>query len=851
MKQATIKTIEWLAPRMLADKRGLELAMRMKGEREEQLFKLEAIYSEAKKMLGKLPQAEQIAIMDRVKTGQPQATPELQSLVDSWRMIEDRLYSQVQQFKPGAPYLDNHFRVFWKTLPSPEGQLPLGVATGFKGLFARSRRPLRGSMGFLKRHTLNDISEGIARGGVPVSYNPQVLFEMSVNDTLKFITAQRMWENAKASGFLRFGRTAQIPDGFVRLDDRIKDVIARVYFGNRIGPNLVETTGSTFARTGEWYVEETFGRLLNNFLSRDELRNKDHIIGMAGSSLLWMKNATTAWELGFSPFHALFETSEAWSSELARGITRAVNQGIIQGDPAQFMKGLREIAGAPLAPGTASRLGTNVIRYIADPQAFLATARGAKFIKEFPDADRLIADLFLGGGKLAMHEDYRNNTLQAFQSNLAQHEWMQAGIRTVPALNEVLMKPLFEMYIPRLKIGFFLKEYSQALEQNATAHQRGGPAVDRATLSRQVWDRVENRFGEMNFDNLFWDRTFKSGLQFFFRSVTWWLGNLRAISSGVRGQAREIRAGIKEKRVPYLDPGFVWATAAVPITSAVLANIIQIGSGQGPTKDLNDIIHPRIGGVDDRGHPIRINIVTYLRTYDALAKDAFQSVKNALSSVLVHGIEIAENRDFFGNYIVDPDAPAFERWAKDIAHMAGTPFSFGSAKRASDEGVPFSKAAELFFLTKAPGDVDFTDAERELAHRASKRGFRLTPKEVEKGQERRRLARELRSGVPNAEQDLDRAVESGAITGRQRANITRQGQLQPNELRQAYMEAGLKRLGIEDAIAVYSKATPEEKNYLRDEMERKEHLIDRLPVESRERVRRQYQEVLGVHAGAF
>jgi hypothetical protein len=413
------------------------------------------------------------------------------------------------------------------------------------------------------------------------------------------------------------------------------------------------------------------------------------------------------------------------------------------------------------------------------------------------------------------------------------------------------MKPLFETYIPRLKIGFFLKEYSQQLEQNAAAQQRGQPFKDRATLSREVWDRIENRFGEMNFDNLFWDRTMKSGLQFAFRSVTWWLGNTRAVGGAIMGQGREIRSAIQEKRVPYADPGFVWATLGIGITSAVLANIVQGLSGQGPTKDLNDVIHPRIGGIDDRGHPLRTNILTYLRTYKALIKDPFGSVGNALSSVYRNLVEIAENRDYFGNYIADPQAPAWERWFADMQHLAGSPFSFSAAKRAYGLGADPQQAVELFFLTKAPGDVDFTAAEREMANRMRKRGFRLTPKEVAAGQERKRLERELRSGAPGAEQELDKATDAGEITGRQRAGIIKRGETPPSELRRDYMITGFKRLSIEDAIAVFAAATPEEKSFLQDEFERKEHLIERLPVGSRERVRQKYQELLGIHAGAF
>src|ERR1017187_3353783 len=73
--------------------------------------------------------------------------------------------------------------------------------------------------------------------------------------------------------------------------------------------------------------------------------------------------------------------------------------------------------------------------------------------------------------------------------------------------------------------------------RSATVSNTYGPHLDlksgamtRAQLARKVVDSVENRFGEMNFDNLFWNRTWKTALQLAFRSVTWKLGTAREIT---------------------------------------------------------------------------------------------------------------------------------------------------------------------------------------------------------------------------------------------------------------------------------------------------------------------------------
>lgn len=101
------------------------------------------------------------------------------------------------------------------------------------------------------------------------------------------------------------------------------------------------------------------------------------------------------------------------------------------------------------------------------------------------------------------------------------------------------MKSLFEYYIPNLKLGFALKEYNLAKAEYSDRLASG--EITREQLARQIVDGVENRFGEMNFDNLFWDRTFKTFAQLLFRSVTWKLGNCVPTSARSPANGRKWR----------------------------------------------------------------------------------------------------------------------------------------------------------------------------------------------------------------------------------------------------------------------------------------------------------------------
>ncbi len=764
--------VHWLSPRTGVSDEGLTLLMKMKGERDKALFIMERTGRAVGRQFARMPQQEQVAFIDRIKKGEAQPTPELQAIADYYRKMDDATFEEIKKFRPSLPFLENHFRVLWKVIPGHAEE------KGFLGLF---RRPLQGSKGFLKHATLADMSEGIAKGGVPVTHNPQTMFELAQADAQRFITAQRMWAGMKEKGFARFVRMGDsIPEGYVRLND----AIAKVYFPTEEG----------LVGAGEYYVEANTARLLNNFLSRDLIRET-----ALGHGLMWMKNLRTAVELSLSPFHFVFETIEAIGSQQGVGFLKLYNQGVLKRDPQAFLAGLKDIVTSPLAWKDLASTGGGVLRYVDSKEEFLKTLRGQKFIKQFPDAEQVLDDLFAGGGKLAMHEDYRLNTAKTFLENINSQNYIGATIRLVPALNEVVMTPLFEQYIPRLKIGLFFKEYGQQLAENSDALLRG--EISREKLARQTWDRVENRFGEMNFDNLFWNRTLKTGLQLMFRSVTWKLGNVRGFSSALANQARNFADPLAFARdeagrlrykgkAPKLDPGMAWALGMMT-TTATLASIIQFAyTGTWP-QELKDYLYPKIGGTDDKGNDNRVSLPTYFRDVYHLWKNPVGYVKSSMSGFMTNFLEAVNNKDYYGNYIYDPEGPAYQKLLTSIAHVTGDssytynpndslfqkvagmvgwgvpmPFSVEQAKRLNSQGASFpQKLLSMSGFTKAPSDVIQTQFQQKLLKAYLKqRGPKkpLTPAE----QKLDRMKRDLRQKVKDnalTDEDLRRAIALGLI----------------------------------------------------------------------------------------
>jgi hypothetical protein len=725
-----------LSPRVGVKMDALDLVYRMKGDREKAMFTMEQGMRHIKKMFVNMGDQRSIDFIDRIKRGQKQETQKLQDIADLYREIDNETFKEIIQHKPTLAYKEGHFRLFYSNSKILEANPKLKAS-------------LEGGRGFLKKMIFPDLTTAMEAGLKPISLNPQVLFEKGQADALRYISAQRMWQAMKDRNYAKFVKMGETPpDGYTRLDDKI----GRVYF----------KTPLEMEKAGEYYLEPNMGRILNNYLSEDWIRSRAY-----GRSLLAIKNLTTGIELSLSPFHFIFESLDAMASKFGLGLTKIANEG-------RVAEGLKDIGSFPAAPFSFARAGGKALKYFSDKEAFLKTMGGQKFIKKFPEIDALMNDLFLGGGKLTMHEDYKINTLDTFKQNLNSHNYIGATLRAFPAFNEVLMKPLFEVYIPRLKIGLFLNEMGQQMRQNADELAKG--QVSRAKLARDTWDRVENRFGEMNFDNLFWNRSLKSAMQLMFRSVTWKLGSIRGMGNAAWGQGKILAEslslikdaeGVRSFKKPKLDPSAAWMFGVLS-TNAILSTIIQRSlTGQWPSQPI-DFMFPKDGSKDKNGNDNRVSLPTYLRDAFSFKKSPVTYALHSMSGTASKLFDVLQNRDFYGDFVFDPEGPMLEK-AMDIAkYMVPKPFSATQFSNVLEgqSTVP-QKALSLLGVNKAPKEYIQTKFQEELA-RAFERQVGLkpkTPEQKELKQEKKAFLKDLASGKASGSEIMG-AMESGMVKGK-------------------------------------------------------------------------------------
>ncbi|HSY33924.1 MAG TPA: hypothetical protein VLA42_18230 [Verrucomicrobiae bacterium] len=657
-----------------------------------------------RRSVSKLDSDAHIDMIDRALQGKSQATPELQAFENTRKVLDKEVGQQAQVFRPGLPLLENHFRMIYKTLPGRD-------EAGFQTFMGR-QRPLSGSGGFLQQRTYDSLREAMAAGGVPITTNPIDLFLLGHADAQRFIHANLLWKEMKESGYAQFVKKGgQVPKGFTTLDDKI----ANVFFPARSGEGLVSP--------GKYYVDEGMGRALNNYLGKDYIRQN-----VLGKAIVDGKNIANGYEL-LGLRHAVLINAASIAQNLAMAGRRAFNLGQLGGSlkdmikaPAELLLGNRTVY---LEGRDLQAFGAAIDRehYGSEPGAvakFAASAAGERLLKKYPDAGALLQDAADGRLNMKLSDELRSNIGKSMLQDFADKKYIHAGVKLAPAALNAMNQPLFDYYIPRIKLGMFMRDMSLALQEKAPQLLAG--TLTREELARNVANRTENIFGEMNVDKFFWNRTFKTAMQLFYRSVTWRLGTMLTEASGIKDQGKELFNAAKTGRLPKLDPSVAFIGSAILTTAVTSAVIQKIMSGKTPGS-MADLTHPQTGDKNDLGRPTRLNIPDYGTEYLKSAANPFQYMYNGRSGGVDRLMEAWKNKGFYGNQIADSNDPKLVQFGARALHVMA-PQMIMSSNMDRMQAIGGSKAEgamSLFGFSPASKDIDKTPAElkaQEIALRS-------------------------------------------------------------------------------------------------------------------------------------
>lgn len=519
----------------------------------------------------------------------------------------------------------------------------------------------------------------------------------------------------------------------------------------------------------EHYAQEDVARLINNFLSKDNLMDT-----ALGKGIMNVKNTMNAFELGFSAFHMTMETFDTIITKFAVGLGK-ISQGNL---------------------GGLWDMGTS----IAAPFSYFNTGR--KFYNSDPEMMKIEKDIFAGGASLRDKQYYKNSVFDTFmQKNREILGDLKRGdtltglkktavqlLRTPLAAVEATMRPMFTYYIPRLKVGAFQDLFSAELQRNSQKIQDG--KITRAEVARNVWNNIENRMGELNYDNLFWKRNLKTSLMLTTRAVGWNLGTGREIGGGVFqdlpksfGFTKESREDFKKYGFDFTPKmGYVMSLFFILAATDAIYQFLHTGKYPGQNDDgsfggvgsaLKDLYYPRNGAKTKAGQDARVSMPTYLKDivqsgipslltgHPFQAADNFTSMmKNKAAPELTTIIDLLNNSDFLGNEIRNPHDNNTTQ-AKQVAVYLMSqfePFSVQQQQNLAAGKSTIEQQAEAFFgIIAAPAAVvqSAYDAQLQALYEDQSGGFAPeTPEQAAAQAQKSQVVSQIKKGDYSGVQGL-------------------------------------------------------------------------------------------------
>ena len=655
---------------------------------------------------------QQLAITHRVETGQPQPTPELQLAMSTIKRLYEqrlRMLQSIGKLKDVLSSDDYMGRIYsnyheWKAGEEAKSQTEAERIAIARGV---GKSPVQGSGAFLKQRTFATLEEAMAAGLIPVTTNPIKMQILKIREMDRFYHGTRLADEIKDAGLAHWvpanadAEAAAKSLGWVQLNDKV--------FRPRIPGGAVGAFGRV--EPGNYWAPEQAATVFNNYVSR----------GMAGNSVIYdtlrySNNALNSAQLGLSGFHATFVTLDSAMSSMALGLQQ-VSRGITGRDLGQkgratsIGQGLRNMAEGfafPVAAARTVRLGSEARRAWLDPQG--ATPEMAK-----------LADLLnTGGGRISMDQFYRSNASGTFFKNLHdlknpdgafREAWqmmkdtpLTAPFKIVGRMVDTLNEPLMGQLVPRMKVGVFSAMARDFMERhpNATPDE----ASDAMT---KAWDSVENRLGQMTYDNVFWNKTLKDLAFLMTRSVGWNLGTVRELAGAGIDTAQAVR-DMATGKAPELTNRMAYAMAMPLLTALIGASVTYMLTGKGPDQML-DYFYPR-SGTGPVNDPDRLSIPGYIKDVVAYYKAPVQTVLNKMSPLPNALEEIYHNRDYYGGIIYAPEIGE-SRTVAYAQYMLNQSLPFSvRAMMKNDRAGASMLAQQLAFFGIQPAPQSVTHPER-------------------------------------------------------------------------------------------------------------------------------------------
>lgn len=705
---------------------------------------------------------------ERARYGVTFASPREEAMARRYRAMLDANWAEEQRWGSTASFVDDYMPHIWEK-------------PGEWRAFSEAKSAQMGPTWFQKKRTIDYIDEGLA-AGLKLKYtNPVDIVVHRLLSGVDMRMRMQLLYGLKDEGLSWEGKQGGdqlIARGWRRIvaPDRKEWVIH---------PDAQTLWKNAVDAKGFWQDESPGGSMFRGWMA--------------------LKNAWVPAKLAFSAFHPLHVQHINYADGMARGWDLLVKGK----DPVGALKAVADGFMRPVysAPGayTGATLGGIAGSFVGMPgwgaisgavagsMAFKGLKRAglAKDVdtlgkrgraawhtrpsRQTPEQKALVSLMQDGGFVPQLSEQLKiaakRQLAVSFQKALRREAGAGDYRKLISAAMrrplEIMQAPIFERWIPELKTAAYLNAASDLLRRRPelwTNHN------DRRLALRAIAKSIDNRFGEMFYGNLFWNRYLKDAGIASFLSLGWNLGFVREFG-GAALETISRPLGL----IPGLKPSAPRkvvrsATNKIPfviayVASAALINGLMTALFTGEHPSGMDWIFARIGGQNPDGSPRRVTNMFYLREVPMLIKHVQERGGNVLSGagemiwnkmMLEPFTELMNNRDYYGYNIWDENAPIYKQIWQALHHTFGdqNPMALSGAQQAARlSGHEFPSTKEAI---EHPDRL--LDALRAKGVDLSILGFGPAPSYVEKSSIQNRIGYLYRQHVapvskPNADEE--------------------------------------------------------------------------------------------------
>lgn len=755
--------------------------------------------------------------------------PVIKPITDALQEQSNKAADILQSMGKLDNFKDNYLPQIWKDTPQN------------KQILARlnNGNVFKTPQGFLKAKNIPDYETGINLGMTPKYTNPVDMMTHRLGQEYDYIMGESIKNELESAGEIKlvkaptpvvgedgnvitkdgkpvWGKGGEVPSGWRQINAQ----------DNPLGPNA----------KGAYYAPPEVAQLIENFFDKG-WQNEPLYKG-------WMKVANTFNQFQLLSFYHMGKT--AWETTMSK---------------LSLMPQLATDAVSNLAKGEYGKAAGNIVDAVTKTPGpltpFTTWYSGRKFMDTLTDPkhanDPLVQSFKAGGGQIGLGKDFTTKYWTSLRKAWVTGNYVGSAIRAPFAAAERLSGLTLEKWVPYEKAGAFQQLMGYELKKDPSLIN------DRPRLrsvAAKAIDSLDNRLGQVNWDNLFLDPKFKQSLFMAMRAPGFAGGTIREIGGGAIDAAKAGMGAVgKIAQKAGIDSDITNAMAKNPVgmthrmaytlslpIATIAANYVMqtLMTGQQPdlSSEKGKLLYGfKNGQTDEWGNSKYSSVPSYTGEVYRWGHSPGETATNKLHPLISLLAQIYNNRDYYGTQIRNPKDSRVDQAleAGKYALRQLTPFSVTSAiKQTGTEGKNALETAQNFAnyvkngsakddlqvvlpqfgVSPTPSRLTMTDAQQaaqELMRNKQQAGPR-TQQQADKSQLKSKLRKDA-IGQSKVPQTILDALHAGQITKKEALKIWQDRNITP-----LASTVKASSVSLDDAMDIWTKATDTEKAQIRPQV---------------------------------